>query len=104
MFEIDPVNQREVDGKTYTDMYTFGSVDLDCAMEKTYPDSCNLKRTIKEGFDGIEYQYGDRPPVFITESDVYAVTDHAIRTIRNQAYFSLSLMDERGCVSRWRKL
>ena len=104
MFEIDPVNQREVDGNSYTDMYNFDSVDIDRAIEQQYPDGCSLYRVTKEGKDGIRYQYKGRPPIFVTGSKVYALTDHAIRTVRNQAYFALSLMDERGCVSRWRKL
>lgn len=104
MFNLKPKHRRSADGDDYVDTYTFTTVDVDCAAEKQYPDNSSIVRTTKEGVDGIIYQYRNKPPVFIAEKRVFGFEKENRKKAERQAYFALSMMDSRGCVSGWRKL
>lgn len=56
-----------------------------------------------DGDGGVWSFYGKRPPIFIQGDNIYTVEGSDVNEAENQAYFTLSILAERGKVSRWTK-
>lgn len=92
-------------------VYDFDSVAIDdipddvnvSGVEIDYVNGVEDDVDIKD-FDGVvRYQYRDREAVFITEDGVFSSVNAREREAEKQCYFALSILDEYGVVSRFRR-
>lgn len=97
---VDPVNVKTAHGEEYRDEYTFNEVHVD-----DIPSGLNTP-------DGVEFQtvagtalwkYKDKLLMVITKNGPFVYYNRLNDEARNQAYFSLSYLADKGYVSGWRK-
>lgn len=98
---VEPVNTKKVRGEVYEDHYDFGKVFIEEITDGTsVPDGVDLVR-----FGEIAlWKYKGKQPVILTEDGAHVRSDKMNRESRNQAYFALSILADKGYVSGWKKL
>ncbi len=87
------------DGKVYDDTFSHGEIDMTFDREKVF---IRGPEVVDHG-DRVFYKYEGKPPVMITEDGVHKHNDAPARESGIQAFFVLSMLDEHGMVSRFRK-
>lgn len=100
-FKIEPVNRKKSHGEIYEDHYVYNSVHVD-----DIPDDISTPSGVETSKweDMFLWQYEDKAPVIILEDGPYARVDVRNKEARNQAYFALSVLADKGYVSGWKKL
>lgn len=96
---VRPVHHKERRGTKYQDGYDFISIHPDDMDIDDFPEEVCTCRTEL----GLWYKYGDTAPILITDDEVYKTRRGGREQAQRNAYFALSIMDEYGCVSGWRK-
>lgn len=97
--EVEPVNTKKQDGEKYEDEYNFGEVHID-----DIPEGFNQKNVdFEKGVDRIRWEYSGKCPILVCRDKVLASEEAPAEEAENQAYFALSILAEKGYVSRFSK-
>lgn len=84
--------------------YDFANVDVEGVGDRldSIFTGASMKAIVHDGC--LYYQYGlDASPVFCDGTEVFCGEDADVSDAEQDAYFMLSMCDEHGYVSRWRK-
>lgn len=99
--EIVPYKRYDRDGKTYETRYNFTKVHLDEIDLEMIDGVDNV--SAKWVDDGLLWSYTGKPPVILREGGVFAPKDSNVNEAERQAYFALSILDDKGMVSGFQK-
>ena len=99
--EVVPYKRYDRDGKTYETRYNFTKVHLDEIDLDMIHDVNNVGVNWVD--DGLYWRYAGKPPVIIREDGIFAPKDSNVNEAERQAYFALSILDDKGMVSGFQK-
>jgi hypothetical protein len=97
---LEPVNTKTSNGNTYEDHYDYNKVHIgDIPDDLSVPNGVRFE---KVGNIAI-WKYKSKHTVVLTEDGAKVLYSNVGKEARNQAYFALSVLADKGYVSRWRK-
>jgi len=99
---VKPVDHISSGERRRTRPFTFTRTYVSDVPETSFEVPTGAEyRMVDDGM--LWYQYRDRPEVLVTQNGPYAKPDNQKESAEKQAYFVMSIMDEYGLVSGWKR-
>jgi hypothetical protein len=97
---VEPVNRKKAHGDYYKDRYDYNKIHVDeIPSDLSVPGGVRFRK-----FGGVvAWKYRSKPTVVITKDGPFVLYTKLGEETRNQAYFALSVLADKGYVSGWRK-
>lgn len=99
--KVSPVKHDTRPGRS-DKVYTFHRAYVDdFEPDDVGVSGVDTQKVTYEDEDAIIYQYNDKPPVIITERQLYSTGVGSRRESEMQAYFAMNILDSLGYVGGW---